>query len=136
MKLPFFFCLPSSRFKSLEKHLGEFKNRVSRSSKYSRFFDHRNSQTRFLIFVYLVLLDGLRYRLYQLNANFRRIMFFFTSLSNQVLFDFASFVLSLNVKTLTVIVRASARLSFNLSTSCPKFDSCRQWPKLFKYFSL
>ena len=81
-----------------KKHFGEFKNWVSRSLKYSRFFDRRSSHTRLLIFVYLVLLDGVRYRLYLLNANVRRLMLFFTSLSNQVLFDFASFIfLSENV---------------------------------------
>ena len=51
----------------------EFKNRVSRSIKYSRFFGHRSPQARFLIFVYLVLIDGVRYRLFLLNANFRRL---------------------------------------------------------------
>ena len=54
MKLQFFFCLPISRFNSLEKRFGEFKNRLKWSSKYSRFFDRRSWQTRFLSFVYLV----------------------------------------------------------------------------------
>ena len=92
MILQFFFCLPVGRFNSLKKRFGEFKNRVSRSLKYSRFPDRRCLQTRFLSFGYLVLLDGVRYHLYLLNANFRRIIIFFISLSNQVLFDFASFI--------------------------------------------
>ena len=43
-------------------------------------------------FLYLVLLEGVRYRLYLLHAKFRRIMFFCAYLSNHVLFDFASFL--------------------------------------------
>ena len=71
MKLEFLFCLPVSR------RFSKFKNRASRSLKCSRYFDRRISQTRFLIFVYLVLLDGVRYQLYQLNAKFRRNMLFY-----------------------------------------------------------
>ena len=78
---------------------------------YSRFFDRRSLQTRFLIIVYLVLLDGVQYRLYLLNAKFHRIMLPFTSLSNQILLDFASSIFSLKVRTLTAVVSASARLS-------------------------
>ena len=64
MKLQFF-CLPVSRFNSLKKRFGEFMNQKSRSSKFSRFAGvRRRSQARFFIFVYLVLLDRVRYRLY------------------------------------------------------------------------
>ena len=89
LMLHIFFCIPVSLFNSSKKRFGEFKDRVSRSSKYSRFFDRTSSQTRFLIFEYLVLLDGVRYRLHLLNAKFRRVMLFGTSLLNQVLFEFA-----------------------------------------------
>ena len=124
MKLEFFFCQPFSRFNPFKKRFGEF--RVGQSKKYSRFFDCRSLQTRFLIFVCLDLLDGVQYRLYLLNAKFCRILLFFTSLSNKILFDFASFIFSLEVKALTAVVSASARLSVNISTSCSKFYSSRQ----------
>ena len=120
-----FFFLPDSRFNSLKKRFGEFKNRVGQSTKYSRFFDHRRSQTRFLIFAFLDLLDGVQYRLYLLNAN----------LLNHVFFDFASFIFSSKAKTLTAVVSASTRLSVILSTSCSKFDSSRQSLRLLKSFS-
>ena len=57
--------------------------------------------------MFLVLLDGVQYRLYLLNAEFRRIMLFFTSLTNQVLFEIASLTLALKVKTSMVVVSAS-----------------------------
>ena len=133
MKLQFFFCQRVSRFNSLKKRFGEFKNRVSLSLKYSRFFDLRSSQTRFLFFVYLVLLDGVRYQLYLLNAKFCRILFFITSLSNQGLIDSASFIFSLKLKTLTAVVSASVGISVDLSTSCSKVDSSLQCLTLFKF---
>ena len=117
MKLLFFFCLPVCRFNSLKKRFVIFKKRVSRSSKYSRFFDRTSAQTQFLIFVNLVLLDGVPYRLYLLNAKFHLIMLFFTSLSKKGLFDFVGFTSSLKVKMLTAVVSVLARLSVNLSTS-------------------
>ena len=43
MKLLLFFCLPVSRFSLLKKRFDEFNKRVSRSSKYSCFFDGMSS---------------------------------------------------------------------------------------------
>ena len=133
MKLQLFFCLPVSRFNSLKMCFGEFKNWASRSSNYSRFFDRRNSQSRFLIFVFfrrsaISLLSVKRefYPDYVFSLQFCQTKF---------LFDFASFILSLKVKTLTAVVSASARLSVELWTSCFNFDSLRQCLKFFKYFS-
>ena len=124
MKLPFCFSLPVNRFTLLKKRFGEFKNRVSRSSKFFSFPRPQEFADKISHFRFSIFFEGVRYCSYLLsafNVKLCRIMLFFTSLSNQVLFDFASFKFSL--KTLTAVVSASARLSVNLSKSCSKFDN-------------
>ena len=66
----------------MKKRFGESKNRVISITKVFSFLWPQELQKRFLIFVYLVLLEGVRYRLYLLNAKFCRIMLFFTPLEN------------------------------------------------------
>ena len=116
MKLPFLFCLPIRRFNSLKKHFGEFKNRVSRSSKYFRFSNPQEITDAISFF--RVSSFARRSAISYVSVKRKK----FSSLRNQVVFHFALFIFPSKVKPLSAL----ARLLVNLSTFCSAFGSSRQ----------